>query len=298
MSQKDPTVNLDAMRGAVLQILGEEPREMAWLESGNNDVVRVEVGDESYVLKCFERKRYGPYEREMGMRACLRRFSRIAFPRVVGCVERGGTRYVLMEHVDGERLEEIWRRDGRRAREEMGALGRMLGALHEIPARRASGFLEREDLLFSEAYFAWMVETITPYLRADDADRLLRTCYEAVTQTTVEEVVIHGDFGPHQVMVDAQGEWVLVDFEYAALGAFADDLGGAEVRLERATYGNVEGFLRGYGSVRGRLAAYEPVRSAYKAYNLLAILTYCLAHRGEKPPREEVDRLEGLLARV
>ncbi|MFW6115949.1 MAG: phosphotransferase family protein [Chloroflexota bacterium] len=285
------------MDRAVCEILGQDPLEVAYLDSGNHDVARVTTGAASYVLKGFEGNRYGAYEREMGMRECLRRFSGLQFPRILGSVELGETRYVLMEDAAGERLGEAWSRDHARAGAEMSALGRMLGSLHEIPVAGAERLLEREKVLFSRRYFDWMADTMAPYWRRDGQPRLLRRCYEVVTSTAVDEVVIHGDFGPHQVVVNSQGEWILIDFEYAALGAFADDLGGTEVRLKRQGYPNIEGFLRGYESRRGgSTAQYEPVRAAYKAYNLLAILTYCLAQRGEEPPGGELERLERLLA--
>ncbi len=287
---------MEDIRAVVSEILGGAPNEITYLDSGNNDVVRVQAADTGYVLKRFETDRYRAYEREIGMRECLRYDGRIAFPDILASVERGGTRYALMEDMAGERLQEIWNRNPTRVAEEMSTLGRVLGFLHEIPVEGARRFLEREDVLFSEEYFGWMMETIAPYSEPTGQGRLLRRCYEVVRGTPVEEVVIHGDFGPHQVIVDSQGQWVLVDFEYAALGAFADDLGGAEVRLERQDYANIEGFLAGYESVRGTLGEYESVRAAYKAYNLLAMLTYRLAYRGEEPPAEAMDRLASLLA--
>jgi Ser/Thr protein kinase RdoA (MazF antagonist) len=280
----------------VYEILGEEPIKVVPLDSGNNDVLRVKTNSASYVLKCFQRNRYRAFEREVGMRECLRQFSRIKYPSIVGSVELGANRYILMEDVAGETLVEIWNQDRTRANKEMSILGRMLGSLHEIPAAQAKHFLAREEVLFTENYFAWMVKTITPYLSVPDQTSLLRKCYKTVTSTPVEEVVIHADFGPHQVIVDSQGQWILMDLEYAALGAFADDLAGTEVRLERNSYSNIGEFLNGYGSVRGDLREYTPVRSAYKVYNLLAILTYGLSHKGEKPPTGECERLERLLA--
>jgi hypothetical protein len=93
---------------AVREIIGEEPRRVACLGSGNNDVLRVETSSTSYVLKCFERDQHRAYGGEIGMRECLRCFTRIAFPTIVGCAELGENRYVLMRHVEGERLGEIW----------------------------------------------------------------------------------------------------------------------------------------------------------------------------------------------
>jgi Ser/Thr protein kinase RdoA (MazF antagonist) len=128
-----------------------------------------------------------------------------------------------MEDAEGERLEEIWSKDRTRASKQMSTLGRMLGSLHEIPVAEAKHFLEREEVLYAEHYFVWMMDTIAPYLRAADQTFLLRKCYEVVMSSPVEQVVIHADFGPHQVIVDSQGQWILMDFEYAAIGTFADD---------------------------------------------------------------------------
>ena len=188
-----------------------------------------------------------------------------------------------------------------RAGREMSALGEMLAALHGVPVKQVKGFLTREEVLYSKhskQHFTWMTETIAPYLKVSKHLKLLSKCYEIVVNSEVEEVVIHGDFGPHQVIVDSQGRWVLVDFEYAAISAFADDLAGAEVRLEQVRYPVIAAFLTGYGSRRPVMAEYELVRGAYKGYNLLAMLTYGMAHRGQEPLAREVERLGWLLAEL
>ena len=286
---------MNSINPVVSEILGEEARHVAPLDSGNNDVFRVKTDKASYVLKCYARNRYMAYEREVGMRECLRQFSHIKYPSILGSAELSENRYILMEDVPGESLIEIWNQDSTRASKEMNVLGRMLGSLHEIPVVDAKHFLEREEVLFAENYFLWMVDTITPYLKAADQTSLLDKCYKTITSILVDEVVIHADFGPHQVIVDSQGQWILMDFEYAALGAFADDLAGTEVRLEQREYSNIDGFLIGYESVRGHLSEYELVRSAYKAYNLLAMLTYGISNRREVPSTGECERLSCLL---
>jgi Ser/Thr protein kinase RdoA (MazF antagonist) len=284
---------------ALYELLGEEPRRITPLKSGNNGVFQVETGGgESYILKCFEEKRPGAYEREIGMRECLRRFSDVRYPRIIDCATLMGRRFVLMERVVGESLENIWSRDKERTGNEVSALGRMLAFIHSIPLAEAKRFLKREEVLYSEEYFAWMLNEIGSYARTTDQLLQLSRCYEVVRGSLVEEVVIHADFGPHQVIVDREGDWVLVDFEYAALAAFADDVAGTEVRLEQKGFRSVEEFLAGYGSLRPVLREYEEVRSAYKAYNLLAMLTYRLAQKGEEPPAGELCRLGGLLAEL
>lgn len=285
---------MDNVNLALNEFLNESPIRVVALPSSNNDVHRIETGDTIYILKSFRTERHRAYEREVGMRECLSRYSQIKFPEIIEYTEIGNERYVLMEHVSGKNLEEIWDLESVKAW-EMKKLGEMLGLLHEIPVADAKHFLEREETLFSERYFKWMVEKILPFFGKKDLDLSLNKCYEVITNTKGKEVVIHADFGPHQVIVDKQGNWVLVDFEYAAIGVFVDDLAGAEVRLEQKEYPKINRFLEGYFSVQDSLAEYELLRNVYKAYNLLAMLTYGLSHREVKPPSREMNRLESIL---
>jgi len=279
------------------EMLDAKPEYVTPLTLSNNDVFAVRMDKEtSYILKCFERNRYGACERELGMRECLRRFSDIAFPRIIKSVELSGSRHVLMERIVGDSLKEVWEEDNERACQEMSTLGSMLASLHGIPVAHARSFLTQEEVLYTEQYFSWMLKTITPYLGLNNQRRLLSRCYDIVTNSGVENVVIHGDFGPHQIIVDSQSRWFLVDFEYAAIGPFADDLGGTEVRLEQAKFPNIDAFLTGYRDHCPVLTSYEPVRSAFKTYNLLAMLTYTIAHQDKEPPIGELKRLEQLLA--
>ncbi len=119
--------------------------------------------------------------------------------------------------------------------------------------------------------------------------------FDVVTSSTYEEVIIHGDFEPHQIVVGSGGEWMLMDFEYAGLGAAVDDLMGTEIRLEQKGYAGRERFLAGYERIRGSSAGDGRIKTGYKVYNLLAMLTYALAHRLEKPSLSAVGRLEELL---
>ncbi len=288
---------MDNVGLAINEFLEETPKRVVALHTSNNEVYRVETGAATYVLKGFRTERYGAYEREVGMRECLTNYSQIKFPEIIASTEIGSERYVLMEHISGNNLEEIWDQESAKAR-DMKKLGEMLGELHELPVADAKHFLEREKTLFSERYFKKMAETISPFLGEKNLNISLHKCYEVVTNTTGKEVVIHADYGPHQIIIDMKGNWVLVDFEYAALGVFADDLAGAEVRLEQKEYSNIDQFLEGYGSVQDSLAEYKLLQNAYKAYNLLAMLTYGISQREEKPAPKEMNRLESLLANL
>jgi thiamine kinase-like enzyme len=109
----------------------------------------------------------------------------------------------------------------------------MLASLHQIPVSAAEPFLHREEKPFSEDYTLWMLERIAPYLPSPDLRAKLDSCFRTIQEAPLKETISHGDFCPHQVIVDLSGRWVLMDFEYATITPFADDLSGAEVRLER-----------------------------------------------------------------
>jgi aminoglycoside phosphotransferase (APT) family kinase protein len=277
-------------------LLGDSLRQVSRLTSGNNQVFRVRsAGGHEYLLKCFDKAREVAFQREVGMRECLRRYGDISFPEIIGHTTLGEVRYILMEYVTGDSLEEVWAQDQGRPPLEMARLGRLLARLHGIPVDQVRSFLAREDELYSHHHFSRMMAQIDPYVRGPHQIAALKRCHELIRKSVVREVVIHGDFGPHQVVVDKDDTWFLVDFEYSALGAFADDLAGTEVRLDQRGYAT-EPFLAGYAAVRHLSAQYETVRSAYKAYSLLAILTYRLAWKDEEPPERDLRILSGLLA--
>jgi Ser/Thr protein kinase RdoA (MazF antagonist) len=107
-------------------------------------------------------------------------------------------------------------------------------------------------------------------------EQALELCYRRVTEgiRSLPEVIVHGDYGAHQIIVDRSGDWHLVDYEFAVRGPFADDVGGCEARLLRRGIRDRECFLRGYAKVAGSVEGYAAFRAAFMAYNLLAMLTY------------------------
>ena len=278
--------------------LGLAARRIAPLSETNNQVFRVQARDNTqYLLKCFDASRADAYQSEVGMRECLAQFSDIRCPTIIRATEVDGTHYALFEYVIGESLESLWDSDHLRASSEMERLGVMLASLHKIPVEQAQAFLSYEETLYSETYFAKVADTITPYLRAKDFEKTLEECFSIVTQQDLEHVVTHADFGPHQIIARPNGQWVMLDFEFAAIAPFADDLGGAEIHLEQKHYPDIERFLNGYATLRPVLADYQPVRNAFKALNLLAMLTYTI-RRGQMPRKQELNRLSKLLSAV
>jgi Ser/Thr protein kinase RdoA (MazF antagonist) len=278
--------------------MGLPETQITPLSETNNQVFRVDSpGNPAYLLKRFGEGCSEAFQREVGMRECLRRFSDVRFPKIIQSVEVDEIWYVLQEFVSGNSLQTLWDADKARAGNEMEKLGAMLAGLHSIPIDEAAPFLSREEVLYSPEYRTKMVETIAPHLPMPNLRESLNSCFAVVTRPDLEHVVIHADFGPHQVVVDEKGQWVLLDFEYAAIAPFADDLGGTEVRLEQKEYPNWDGFLAGYAQKRPVLSAYEPVRNAFMAFNLLAMLTYAI-YKEKIPAKSELERLQTLLGTI
>jgi aminoglycoside phosphotransferase (APT) family kinase protein len=248
-----------------------------------------------YVLKCFEGEDGSMVEREAGMRACLRESTDIEFPEILDVAEIDGDRYMLMEHIEGERLDTRWRNDPSIVPDGMARLGALMGEIHAIPLEQAQRHLSEDPSIYTESFFAQASASIAPFLTPDER-AALSDCHRIVNDGPLEQVVLHGDFAPLQVIVRPDGRWVLFDFEFAMLGPFADDLAGAEVRMERLGFPNAEPFLTAYENVQPRLAAYEPVRAAYKAYLLLTILSTAITRDEETPTARDLERLRHLLS--
>ena len=248
----------------------------------------------TYIMKCFEADQGSLVESEVAMRRVLREFTEIECPEILEIAELDGERYVLMEHIEGERLDHRWRKHPEVVPEEMARLGTMLGVLHSIPLESAQQYLDEDLSIYAKDYFAGIAAALEPYLNADE-QAALRRCFHLVNDAQVEQTVVHGDFAPIQIIVKPDGRWVLFDFEFAMIGPFADDLSGAEVRMERLGFTQIDPFLKAYEAVQPRMAAYEPVRIAFKTYLLLTVIAASINRDGETPGAVDLERLRALI---
>lgn len=258
----------------------------------HNAVFRVVDGDAQYMLKWFPPERDTAYWRERQMRACLAANTAINFPRILEVVEKDDHHYVLMDAVTGESLLARWRAQPTAPEAEMRRLGVLLADLHNVPLDAAAAFVEPETIFFSAKHREKMQRAIAPYL--PDAAGWVDACFCRVVaaMSRLPIVLSHADFGPHQVIVQAE-EWVLLDFEFATISPFADDLSGTEARMQRWGF-RTGAFLSGYFSVHSRRKEYESIRHDFMAYNLLAIVTYRLQN-GKVPTPAELEMLRHLL---
>lgn len=262
------------------------------LSATNNAVFLIQNNEKRFVLKTFAQERM--YLRETQMRDCLRQETQIHFPKIIETVQQENVYYTLMEFITGDSLLDVWRRTGTAPEEDLRRLGHLLADLHSVSLSRAMSFLEPETILFSEQYKDQMKQLIMHHVPGINS--AIDACHARIIQAqdTLAQTVIHADFGPHQVIV-ADDQWVLLDFEFATLGSFADDLAGTEARLKRWDYESAR-FLDGYFAVHHRREAYEMVRQDFMAYNLLAIITYALSN-SQTIDHEDVTRLRDLLTR-
>lgn len=249
---------------------------------------------ETYILKWFAPDQISPFEREIGMRECLHAFTDIEYPEILDRVELDGDRYLLLEFIEGEHLIGLWREEPSRVPGDMSRLGSMLGSIHAIPLASAAQVLDEDLTIHDPEFFSRMAATVEPLLSSEE-QAALSECFERVTGEALEQTVLHGDFGPHQVIVRPDGRWVLFDFEFAMTGPFADDLGGAAVRMQRFGFADTGAFLSGYEQVRSRLSEYQPVRDAFRVYLLLTILSTAIMRDGEMPPPQDLALMRRLL---
>lgn len=286
---------LQSIREMIVErMLGEAPKQVEKVPKthGSRHVVTM-PGGAHYFLKGIGTEDRA-YRREVGMRACLEEFSEIEYPEFLDSLELNGRRFVLLEYVEGQTLQKLWRADRDRMKSEMRRLGELLAQLQGMPVAQASVFLEHEDILFTDEHFARAQQMLSPYLSSNSLTSLQR-CHETVADADLEEVVSHSDFGPHRIIARPDGEWVLTDFEHTAIAPFANDLSGTEVRLEREDFAPTDPFYEGYASVRSLNGTYESVRTAFKAYNLLTIVSYQLDHH-QSPDADDLTLLEDILS--
>lgn len=262
------------------------------LAHSNNAVFLARQGDAQFVLKWFTPQRHDAFQRERQMRECLAQETAIDFPHLLEISEQDGHHYALMEYVSGEPLIDRWLAAEVVPDAALHRLGRLLAELHRIPLAAASTFVEPETVLFSSAYKDRMKNLIAPYL--PDAGAAIDACHHRITEANdrLPHVLTHGDFGPHQVIVSGK-RWVLIDFEFATLSPFADDLAGTEARLMQQGFSTTP-LLEGYFVTHAWQDEYASVRRDFMAYNLLAMLTYA-AKSGKLVAPQRLAALQTLL---
>jgi aminoglycoside phosphotransferase (APT) family kinase protein len=115
-----------------------------------------------------------------------------------------------MPFVDARPLEADWWRDATRRE----AMQKLLQRLRALPI---SADLPPFDL-------ATRLASLQNRLRAIDARRLALQAHDWAASASC--YIVHGDLGPHNVLVRADGELVLLDWEYAHRGHVLEDPAG------------------------------------------------------------------------
>ncbi len=273
--------------GVAALMLGPGAVEHAPLPASHNHVYRLSHQSGTYLLKRFPSDREQSFVRERRLNSHLVRHGWTATPRLLATHSDESGHYALYEFIEGESLSKLWDSNSARIPEDLRRLGVLLGELHAVPLQYAD--LTPEETLFTRAYFDRMSAALDPS-RTRLRVRMER-CFERVSEghARLGDVVVHGDYGPHQIVVGQNERWYLLDFEFAVRGPFADDLGACEVRLARGSITRTEPLIEGYRSVCPLYGQYDRYRAAFMAYNLMAIMTY--SRRATTADRRLLERL-------
>jgi aminoglycoside phosphotransferase (APT) family kinase protein len=149
--------------------------------------------------------------------------------------------FMLMPFVEGSRLETDWPRHSAR-RAAMHDLLQRLRALRRPPlppldlhvrarelysrlARRAPSTAERWQQHFADYLHPAAASCGAPSPHVSPSPRVAEI---------LQPVLVHGDLGPHNVLVRADGSLCLLDWEYAHSGHDDEDLAGLLAGLSRA----------------------------------------------------------------
>ncbi len=202
---------------------------------------------------------------------------------------------------EAEQGEGVVTKDLRQA----GGVGRLLALLHNQPPRNLRPLTRHEEALPLRA----AAEAVA-FLLPDIADRVLRIAARLIRdlcEAPPAAAPIHGDFSADQV-VFSSGEPKLIDFDEAALGDPAWDLGSFAAQLELEAFRGTVGAAAAASAIRALREGYVaqagslPIRTdLYTAAGLLRLAPHAFRQRrpdwaGEM--RTLIVRAERLLAAV
>lgn len=150
-------------------------------------------------------------------------------------------------------------------------LAKLLSALHTIslPALQLPGY---SDYTFDDAALLKVLDYWAARYQSqgDFSDPVLFLSFswlrDNVAHGVTESVLVHADFGFHNVLLDEHGTATLLDWEGAHVGSAAEDIAAAREALTAP--GAFDRFLHEYAQLTGRAA---PPPSALAYYNLFRL---------------------------
>jgi Ser/Thr protein kinase RdoA (MazF antagonist) len=257
-------------RSAIERLVGPD-YTVTGLPASHNEVFRLSTPDGEFILKCFPSST-PRHKTDRQIAEHLRAADPRLAPELVATASDATHQYHLQRYLTGSSLAALWQADSTRIAGDLEKLGQLLALLHSVPLPEDG--IEPEQTLFTRRYYEAMrtrAEEVTAGIGG-----YLDACYVRVVEANRElpHVLVHGDYGAHQIIVGRDQIWHLTDYEFAVRGPRADDLGGCEARLLRHGVRDRAAFLAGYNHRGAGLDNYTYYREAFIAYNMLAMLTY------------------------
>lgn len=181
------------------------------------------------------------------------------------------------------------------------AAGRALARVHRSPMR-PTATLGRAEEAAELAAVTTALTALAPDLARMAAPVVARAA-ESLARTAFTETLIHGDFSADQVLIDKEGHATIIDWDRAAKGDPARDVGVFLAWLDAqmldgalAISGPAEAFVDGYAGAGG--PAQAPATSVQHARALLALVTEGFRQRRPDWPqraRRLIARAEAVL---
>ncbi|RTE75382.1 hypothetical protein BHE90_010155 [Fusarium euwallaceae] len=156
----------------------------------------------------------------------IRSRTTIPVPKILNAYEKDGCQYVVMEFLEGEKLESAWPKLSVEDRESIcSELHEYLGQMRNIPApkaligsvsggpavdRRSLGALKGGPFACEEEFNKWQLEQLR-----DNTPLLNQDMYAAMHRTDHKIVFSHGDLGFHNIMIRDGHITAILDWEYA-----------------------------------------------------------------------------------
>lgn len=131
------------------------------------------------------------------------------------------------------------------------ALGTQLARLHQVPTGAVEGILEARA---THAQILAAIDTSLAMLEATGASSPLhlyafRWLRENIGSVQPRSVIVHGDYGPHNLLTVDSELTAILDWELVKLGHPAEDLCWSRIAIE--ALGSWEGFLDAYAQGGG-----------------------------------------------
>ncbi|MFU8786813.1 MAG: phosphotransferase [Candidatus Izemoplasmataceae bacterium] len=248
--------------------------------SHNNTTYIYEDDSEGLILKIVRNEESKRLKVEYDMIQFVKNTLKLNTPNVLAFEQLDSYTYLLRVYIKGEPLISHYNKNNKNLPKYLFEAGRICATLHKKTFDSKGVLSEnmnvKDEPIYTQTEFNYFVETIKKNQVIDkDKINYLESLDIDYYYQNYPNVLCHSDYNPRNIIVDADDDLVLIDFEWASAAPRFDDLACFDIFLDLDNVQDMKNFFyEGYQTVQTIELVYFNNINIYKIYRLVTMIAY------------------------